>query len=562
MTVSKIDTIIIKDKHFIIKKNENKVFYKRRNMGKDIEIPANIEEVNGKSEELKIEFDKGEISREEYETENRKLKNQKRWLELCLKKNRIKQEISICEKKKQEIDNSKTKLGSTTKITLIVFFCVICVLIPMVQIIRSYFKWEIDVQLYIVNTVVCVCLILWCIYLITRAQFVKIKIKRLKKALSNTFDLKNLIDVYAVNFYNECKYVLKTRTNISIDDIIRLKGRSYGKNDLSSAKEYYYKGESDAFIRVQIIKEKQKEEKRENLINKYNEEIKQQKIIRIFKGKNKYIARLIEVSKKAVNVIEAAKNLSKIAFNNALYTPQKKDWAIAGGIGSALGGAALGLASAANTQIENQKQQVIAEKKHETSKQQRELAYKSEGAGSEIKDCMSFLISDYKNVLVDEGNQIEKFNMFKFDEISITQVESENENIIRISVNYSLPETITLLSQKAILDGSLKLSVYNKLSDELVLSAFYIAPGYGQYNYKNAGFRNGSTISVDIPIFDNKVPDCNNLRCEITPDILWIIEENKEIFRKSNSDIDSKVKEYDKKLDDILRELCVSAYTG
>ena len=55
-------------------------------MGKDIEIPANIEEVNGKSEELKIKFDKGEISREEYEIENRKLKNQKRWLELCLKK--------------------------------------------------------------------------------------------------------------------------------------------------------------------------------------------------------------------------------------------------------------------------------------------------------------------------------------------------------------------------------------------------------------------------------------------------------------------------------------------
>ena len=477
-------------------------------------------------------------------------------------KNRIKQEISICEKRQQIIDSSKTKLDTTTKKIIVVFFFVLGVLILVTQILCVYFNLEIEERLLILFIVVCFWIVLWSIYFTTRSQFTKNKIKRLKEALSNVFDSESSIDVYAVKFYSECKNVLKTRTNISIDDIIRLKGRSYGKNDLSSAKEYYYKGESDDFIRVQIIKEKQKEEKRENLINKYNEKIKQQEIIRTFKGKNKYIARLIEVSKKAVNVIEAAKNLSKIAFNNALYTPQKKDWAIAGGIGSALGGTALGLASAANTQIENQKQQVIAEKKHETSKQQRELAYKSEGAGSEIKDCMSFLISDYKNVLVDEGNQIEKFNMFKFDEISITQVESEDENIIRISVNYSLPETITLLSQKAILDGSLKLSVYNKLSDELVLSAFYIAPGYGQYNYKNAGFRNSSTISVDIPIFDNKVPDCNNLRCEITPDILWTIEENKEIFRKSNSDIDSKVKEYDKKLDDILRELCVSAYTG
>lgn len=528
-------------------------------MGKDMEIPSDIEEIKEKAEELKIKFDKGEISREEYETENRKLQNQKRWVILYTDKSKIKKKIDFYEKKAQKNNETVLTLHSVDLKKLCIFISVIIFAVGVFCVLGAIVSHIIGLIFYILIMIILMLVIIRQNY---RRIINRTIVKRLKKELQNYFELHNKVDINAVNFYKECNDVVNTHSTVNLEDIIKLKGRNYGKNDLSSAKEYYYKGESDDFIRAQIIKEKQKEEKRENLINKHSEKIKQQEIIRSFKGKNKYIAPLIELSKKANNVIEAASNLSKIAFNNAIYTPKKKDWAVTGGIGSALGGTALGLASAANAQLENQKQEAIAEKKHEASKLQRELAYKSKGAGSEIKDYASFLISDYKDVLVDLGNQIEKFNMFKFDEVSITQVESEDESIIRLSVNYNLPETITLLSQKAILDGSLKLSVYNKLSGELVLSAFYIAPGYGQYNYKNAGFKNGSTISVDIPIFDNKVPDCNNLRCEITPDILWTIEENKGIFKKSNSDIDSMLEEYNKKMDDVLRELCVTTYTS
>lgn len=330
------------------------------------------------------------------------------------------------------------------------------------------------------------------------------------------------------------------------------------KNDLSSAKEYYYKGESDDYIKRAYIKKQKEEENTKNRIKEFNEEVKQQETIRSYKGINKYLAALLELSKQAESLTSAANSLKDISYYNARYTPKQTDWAVAGGIGSALGGTALGLASAANAQLENQKQQVIAEQKHEISKNQSDIAYKARHLAYAIQRYVDDLVYDSREILEDTENINDKFNMFKFGEVNMSQVKSDNGNVLRITAKYNLPETITLLSQKAILDGSLKLSVYNKISGELVLSAFYIAPGYGQYNYKNAGFRNGSTISVDIPIFDNKVPDCNNLRCEITPDILWTIEENKEIFKKSNSDIDSHIEKYNNELSKISREMFVS----
>lgn len=525
-------------------------------MGKDMEIPSDIEEIKEKAEELKIKFDKGEISREEYETENRKLQNQKRWVILYTDKSKIKKKIDFYEKKERKNNKTVPAIQSADLKKLCILLCVIIIPVVVVLVILSTI---ISPFIYLIFYIF---LLIILVPIIIRQNYNRTVVKRLKKELQNYFELHDKVDINAVNFYKKCNDVVNTHSTVNLEDVIKLNGRNYGKNDLSSAKEYYYKGESDDFINRMIAEEQKKEQNRENRVKKYNDKLNKINSIRQFKGKDKYLASLIKLRKDADNLKGASENLSKISFNNAIYTPKKKDWAIAGGIGSALGGAALGLASAANTQIENQKQEVIAAQKREASKDQRATAIKGLSLAEEIRIFTDSRTSYFKDVLVDVENINDKFNMFKFGEIGITQEEVEDGNVIRVTVQYSLSDTIMLLSQKAILDGSLKISVYDKTSGEAVSSVFYIAPGYDQYNYKNAGFRNGSTISVDIPIFDNKVPDCNNLRCEITPDILWIIEENKEIFRKSNSDIDSKVKEYDKKLDDILRELCVSAYTG
>lgn len=203
-------------------------------MGKDIEIPANIEEVNEKSEELKIKFDKGEISREEYETENRKLKNQKRWLELCLERNKIKEEISICEKMQQKVDNSKEPKSDKKpdKKSITLFLVLFCVLFLAVQILSRFLNLKIKgienlvAPAYII---VVICLFLLVIYFLIRRQFNKIKIKKLKKELSKLNDVKSMLDQEAICFYFDCQGTSESHPGTNLDDIIALVGVKYEK---------------------------------------------------------------------------------------------------------------------------------------------------------------------------------------------------------------------------------------------------------------------------------------------------------------------------------------------
>lgn len=50
---------------------------------------CSMEEIHEKEKELKMKLDRGDISQEEYETENRKPSNQKRWLDICEKRNNV-----------------------------------------------------------------------------------------------------------------------------------------------------------------------------------------------------------------------------------------------------------------------------------------------------------------------------------------------------------------------------------------------------------------------------------------------------------------------------------------
>lgn len=521
-------------------------------MGKDIEIPANIEEINEKSEELKIKFDKVEISREEFERENRKLSNQKRWLDICEQREELKKSLRKPENKRNFFTKKQEEYTAKEKaFAFLVLALFIVILIVPVFFLGTSYGDVVAFALYgIVFGSLFLCVIVYIIYTLYKVS----ETKKAEKELLKIEDIEDLLDHEAIDFYNDCKSILKSHPGTSLEDIVALVGVKYEKNDMSSAKEYYYKGESDDYIERVYIEE----ENTKNKIKEFNEEVQKQETIRSYKGINKYLAALMELNKQAESLTSAANSLKDISYYNARYTPKQTDWAVAGGIGSALGGTALGLASAVNAQAENEKQQVIAEQKREISGIQSDIAYKARHLAYDIQRYVNDLVYDSREILEDTENINDKFNMFKFGKVNMSQVKSDNGNFIRITANYNIPETITLLSQKAILDGSLKLSVYSKLSGELVLSTYYIAPGYGQYNYKNAGFRNGSTISVDIPIFDNKVPDCNNLRCEITPDILWTIEENKEIFKKSNSDIDSHIEKYNNELSKISREMFVS----
>lgn len=511
---------------------------------------CSMEEIHEKEKELKMKLDRGEISQDEYKNGNRKLSNQKRWLGICKKRksslNTYKQGNNFQESLHEYI---KSLFAKKKKKIIVALLCFAIILGVIIGVIKVYYR-EVYIELLI--SIVIYIILLICI-------IPKIAKKRKQeKELSKLNSIESLVDEDAINFYFDCKRTIESHHGAKFDDIVVLVGAKYGKKDLSSAKEYYYKGESDDFIKEMIVKEQKNEQNRENRIKKYNDELNKINSIRQFKGSNKYLASLILLRENVNKLKGASESLNKISCNNAVYTPKKKDWAIAGGIGSALGGGALGLASAANAQIENQKQEVIASQKREASKDQYKTAIRGLGLAEEIRIFVDSRMSLYKDVLVDSENINDKFNMFRFDEIGITQADNEDGNVIRITVNYSLPETITLLSRKAILDGSLKFSVYNKISGELVFSTYYIAPGYGQYNYKNAGFRSASTISVDIPIFDNKTLNCNSLRCEITPDILWIIEENKEIFKKSNDDIHSIINKYNDEFNKFSREILVS----
>ena len=134
-------------------------------------------------------------------------------------------------------------------------------------------------------------------------------------------------------------------------------------------------------------------------------------------------------------------------------------------------------------------------------------------------------------------NPVELSSALSFSNITLSPTKGQNLHITA-NVKTLIPDP-QILSNPAILDGVLKFNIYDK-NENLVSYGYYVAPGYGKFNYKDAGFKKVNTIKIDCKL--NSPVNVSELRCEITAESLWFIEKNDFIFSMSNADTAKSIK--------------------
>ena len=100
----------------------------------------------------------------------------------------------------------------------------------------------------------------------------------------------------------------------------------------------------------------------------------------------------------------------------------------------------------------------------------------------EIEDKQK-IIESIDEKLFDKDNQEKKFRLLKFADVKCTVLESGN---IEVSGKVTINKELKILDSEAILDGSLKVIVYNQ-DDKEVAHGYYSAPGFDETDLDKIG---------------------------------------------------------------------------
>lgn len=359
-------------------------------------------------------------------------------------------------------------------------------------------------------------------------------------ALQKKLDSLYHIDDESIRFYHEC--TTEALFDQDMTEVLSIIGQKYGYNDLNSAQAHYQKGEREIQKKKLIDAYKQNktwQDQAAELHAKEQTKAREESSKKDLVGKNKYMVELkkwVDAIEKQLNNAEA---MRKYSAASADYRPITRDWAVAGGIGSALGGAGLGVMTALNVQQENEKERERAAKKHASAITQAQVANDIECQAKAEQAKASKYLSAMEKVLIDAQYVNAKFQLLDISRPRISLTPGKN-----LSVQFTVKRLRkpTILSKPAVFDGVLKLSVYDK-ANKVVSTGYYIANGYGEYNYQNAGFHaQEERVTVTCPI-DSDV-DVSQLRCEVTPEALWFIEASDEIFRVDSKTITKACESY------------------
>ena len=111
--------------------------------------------------------------------------------------------------------------------------------------------------------------------------------------------------------------------------------------------------------------------------------------------------------------------------------------------------------------------------------------------------------------------------MLKFADVKCTVLESGN---IEVSGKVTINKELKILDSEAILDGSLKVIVYNQ-DDKEVAHGYYSAPGFDETDLDKIGFDKVESFNVLCKADDYEEIDLDGeYYCEIQANRLWVIE--------------------------------------
>ncbi|MBQ7948841.1 MAG: hypothetical protein IJ284_03670 [Clostridia bacterium] len=369
--------------------------------------------------------------------------------------------------------------------------------------------------------------ILHIIYIEIKCSFYNKEIDKAKKEAEKERKARE-VDIKAIEFYNACEKRAK-ELKVDVLEVIPMLGKNFNKNTVEQANKFYEKGKAENIKKKEIIrkdaiaKEKQREKE------EYNKVYSQSLVC----GREKYLVEIKKAKQSLEWMEKASKSMMKIGEFNQSYQATNQGWGLTSGAMSALFGVGAGVATAATIQAKN-----LVSKAREREAKATGERMQSDAIGIiSVANCglkeVNGYIQYFDSVLIDESNIEEKFEKIIIKDVKILPTKGEQ---LLVKASIGLKEEVTLLNQPAILDGVLTFTIYH--NDEKIAESLYVADGYGQYNYINAGFKKRVyqkqiifplNKPIDIPI--------EQLRCEITPKTLWVIEKNENIFKIKNESI-------------------------
>lgn len=336
----------------------------------------------------------------------------------------------------------------------------------------------------------------------------------------------------AVKIYSKCLVKgimdIDSAKNIDALDVIAY---SYGVDDIALAKEYFYLGEKKFKDRENEKKSKWNDDRlkdiRDRELKIYNEAKRSADIV----GKDKYTYSLKKDLEYGYKALELSEKAEKIGLTDMNAKARKSDWAIWGGMANGIAGPAAGIATA----IDIQRKNIEAEKNilhvRESGKNLYKEAKKVQRDLPKALENEELMKKYFEDRLIDDRNPDEKMNNLMITNIEYFITAGRNFNI---KAKYKCNKDITLVDSEAILDGSLKIEVYD-IEDSMVASGYYVAPGIEKFdlNYTgNDGFdlnssgfeKNGEINCICISNNYRDVDEDIEYKVIIKPFHLWIIE--------------------------------------
>ena len=329
------------------------------------------------------------------------------------------------------------------------------------------------------------------------------------------------------NIYKQCaKNNIRSINDQNIQSLM-IVAKMYNIFDEETAKEYFYEGEKIVLKENRDKQIQEIRELREKDEEKYNQQYEEAHLF----GKEKYTKELEEELNNALEQIQYYELLKSMDNYQINSKPVTHSSSVAGGVVSGLFGTAAGVVTAIN--VENKNAQIKANHERRAAQGRKDLGEHTQNQ-DKYKNKVSELEKKLKKIedlLIDDSDMDSKFKMLKITNLKATVLKSGN---VKVKGKVKQIEDAFIIERPALLDGSLKINVYNS-DGNLIGNGYYTAYGTDPYGY--TGFEcvpyyksekekeeKVNTMEVMCITSNSNITSADSLSIKVEPFRLWFIE--------------------------------------
>lgn len=379
-----------------------------------------------------------------------------------------------------------------------------------------------------------------------------------------------------INFYKECerRNIRRFKTEAEKQGLMLI-AKKYNITDYEEALSVFQQGKDIIEAEESEKKRAAEEAKRKEQQLKLNAErakesmiIEEERLFATLCGSDKYnhainkaIApyqqiydeakkKINEMNEKSAKIREAQEQTIKARVHEQFrpVSVQEDNWAIHGGIASAIAGPAAGLATALDIQRQNAEARAGAEAMKSANLTFYDFALSEleemqskvyEGSGDIYKDkresekainCLKEQLDNINDRLLDDSDTEKKFRLLQFNEFNCIVRETGN---IEVTGECILLENVNIATSKGFLDGSVKLTVTDK-NNTAVAIGYYTKTGsvsgneqtfnLDEWTFGHSIYSETKITALCETLPGKTISNTDGLTVTVEPIHMWVIE--------------------------------------